>query len=47
MVEKAEVVVAVLPFLIIQGLEVWTVQACRFCGIHPCKYNICYISSEI
>ena len=38
--EKAEVAVAVLPFLITG--EVWIVQAHRFCEIHLCKYNLLY-----
>ena len=32
--EKAEVIVAVLPFLITG--EVWIVQVQGFCEIHPC-----------
>ena len=36
--EKAEVTVAVLPFLITG--EVWIVQAHGFCKIHLCKYNL-------
>ena len=38
--EKAEVTVAVLPFLITG--EVWIVQAHRFCEINLCKYNLLY-----
>ena len=38
--EKAEVTVAVRPFLITG--EVWIVQAHRFCEIHLCKYNLLY-----
>ena len=38
--EKAEITVAVLPFLITG--EVWIVQAHGLCEIHPCKYNLLY-----
>ena len=43
--EKAEVTVAVLPFLITG--EVWIVQAHRFCEIHLCKYNLLYFISNL
>ena len=38
--EKAEVTVALLPFLITG--EGWIVQAHRLCEIHLCKYNLLY-----
>ena len=43
--EKAEVTVAVIPFLITG--EVWIVQAHRFYEIHLCKYNLLYFISNL